>query len=85
MMSSARSVIASTGAAGIQSICRITLTLAQATPNQRPHGVPDQIAKAAKICTAPRISTNQPKVARSAKTYFASRMKKFALSIAAIP
>ena len=44
-MSSPRIVIASTGSAGIQSIWRMTFTLAQATPNQRPQVAPRQIAK----------------------------------------
>ena len=37
--------------AGIQSVCRMVLTLAQATPNQRPQDAPRQIANAAKNCS----------------------------------
>jgi hypothetical protein len=43
------------------------------------------MAKAAKYCSTPSATRNQPQVFRFPKTYFASLTKKFALSIAAIP
>jgi hypothetical protein len=85
MMSSGRIVSARIGSAGSQSVCRIALALAHATPNHRPHAVPRQIARAAKNWSTPSPRRNQPQVLRSPKTYLALCTKTFALSIAAIP
>ena len=53
---------------GSQSICRTEMALAQATPNQRPHETPRQIARAAKNWITPSATTHQPNVLRSPNT-----------------
>jgi hypothetical protein len=68
MMSSGRIVIARMGYAGSHSVWRIALTLAEATPNQRPHATPRQMASAARNWITPSARTNQPHVRRSPKT-----------------